>query len=197
MPKTTYNNLLEDRKKEIMLVCRNEFEENTIKEASVAHIVDKLDIARGTFYKYFNDIEDCYFYVLMSETRELHEIFMDTVSNKEYDFISSLEKYGELVANEIHREDKYKLYKNRFLGWTADIQIRWQEYFRENNCRLRTEAKFFSNDISAEEMHIIKAVVHDLVERNFLNNWTKQELLDKYKEQIKILENGIAKKDIR
>ncbi len=197
MPKTTYNNLPEDRKNEIMLVCKKEFEENTIAGASVAHIVDKLGIARGSFYKYFNDIEDCYFYVLMSETREMHEIFMDTVSNKEYDFISSLEKYGELVANEIHREDKYKLYKNRFLGWTADIQIRWQKYFRENNCSIREGARFPSGESYVETMHIIKAVVHDLVERNFLNNWTKKEFISKYNEQVKILENGIAKKDRR
>lgn len=75
MPKSTFHNLSKSRQEEILRVCRREFEEHTLSSSSVSDIVSDLGIARGTFYKYFKDIEDCYFYILSTETRGMHELF--------------------------------------------------------------------------------------------------------------------------
>ncbi len=187
MPKSTFNNLSDERKKEIISACRAEFEENKLSEASVASIVTRLGVARGTFYKYFKDIEACYFYILSTETREIHELFFDLFKGGKVKLHDILDEYGEKVADEIHKKDNYELYKNRYLGWTPAVQMRWDDYCKENKVRKTHITKMESK----ETLFILKAVIHNLVERNFIENWSKKKFLKKYKKQMGILKKGI------
>ncbi len=193
MPKSTFNNLSDERQKEILNACRAEFEANKLHDASVANIINRLGIARGTFYKYFKDIEDCYFYILSTETKEMHEIFVDLLKEEKFDLVLILEKYGDMLADEIHKKDNYELYKNKYLGWTPDVQIRWDNYCNENKVKKANIRKFGEANYSKETIHLIKAVVHNLVERNFTEKWTKKKFLKKYKKQLEILKRGIRR----
>lgn len=63
MPELTFNNLSEDRKKEILNVSFEEFALSDYESASLANIIKKLDIAKGSFYRYFKNKSDLYFYL--------------------------------------------------------------------------------------------------------------------------------------
>ena len=64
MPLQTFKNLSADRQKEILEVCFEEFAVNDYQSASVSHIVRKLGISKGGFYRYFKDKKDLYHYLL-------------------------------------------------------------------------------------------------------------------------------------
>lgn len=194
MPKQTFNNLPVERQTEILAACRLEFEENSLATSSVSNIVSRLNIARGSFYKYFEDLEDCYFYLLSIETKEIHALFLELMRETDFNLADCLEKYGERVAREIHQQSKYMLYKNRYLGWTPALQLRWQDYCRLNDVEVGRISEIIDLDskrVLLEIMQILKAVVHNIVEQNFLENWSEQEFVNVYKRQIAILINGL------
>ncbi len=199
MPKSTFLNLAPEKQTKIVAACREEFETNCLSDASVANIVARLGVARGTFYKYFDDLEACYFYVLAHETKEVHDIFIGLLQQNQFDIIASLEQYGELIADEIHNKKNYALYRNRFLGWTPFLQSKWQNYCPQNehnqfSLENMLEHSAFPKSDLTEVIHLIKTIVHDLIARNFIENWTKQQFIDIYHADIKLLVNGLKNK---
>ena len=65
MPKATFFNLSNEKRKKIVKVLTEEFEKKNIQEATVKEIVQKLGIARGSFYQYFETLEESYFLSLI------------------------------------------------------------------------------------------------------------------------------------
>ena len=63
MPELTFNNLSEDRKKEILNISFEEFALSDYESSSLANIIKKLNIAKGSFYRYFKNKSDLYFYL--------------------------------------------------------------------------------------------------------------------------------------
>ena len=64
MPLKTFYNLSEERKQEILDVSFIEFALHSYKVASVSNIVKNLNIAKGSFYRYFENKLDLYTYLI-------------------------------------------------------------------------------------------------------------------------------------
>ena len=56
MVKSTFTNLPTAKRQKIEAVLLEEFSTYPLAQAKVSHIVKKADIARGAFYKYFDDL---------------------------------------------------------------------------------------------------------------------------------------------
>ena len=110
MPKVTFFNLSKEKRKKIIEVLTEEFEKKNIQEATVKEIVQKLGIARGSFYQYFETLEESYFYILELKTADLHKSFMNLLV-KYGDIYDVLEEYGEKIVEIIFDKSCYNLYK--------------------------------------------------------------------------------------
>ena len=71
MPKDTFLNLSEDKKNKIINAAKKEFARVPIEEASIKNIVEEAEIARGSFYQYFESNEDLLKYILNSKAKNL------------------------------------------------------------------------------------------------------------------------------
>jgi len=60
LPQKTFVNLPEDRKKEILNACFEEFALKDYESASLSSIIAKLGLAKGSFYRYFESKLDLY-----------------------------------------------------------------------------------------------------------------------------------------
>lgn len=65
MPKETFLSLPKEKRELIKEVAIDEFYEKGYEKASISHIVEKAGIAKGSFYQYFNNLEDLYRYILI------------------------------------------------------------------------------------------------------------------------------------
>lgn len=75
MPKDTFNHLPTAKRDRIMAIAIEEFAENSYHAASISSIVRKADIAKGSFYQYFEDKKAFYRYLVEFATEEkLHII---------------------------------------------------------------------------------------------------------------------------
>ena len=73
MPKQTFLNLPEEKRKTIMDAAVEEFAQYGLENASTNRIVKNSGIAKGSFYQYFEDKQDVFMHMLaMIEQEEMH-----------------------------------------------------------------------------------------------------------------------------
>jgi len=71
MPKQTFLNLPEEKRKTFIAVALDEFANNDYNTASVSKIVEKAGIAKGSLYQYFEDKQDLFLYLLDVANQEM------------------------------------------------------------------------------------------------------------------------------
>ncbi len=86
MPEITFYNLTEDRKKEILNVSFEEFALSDYESASLANIIKRLNIAKGSFYRYFKNKSDLYFYLSQFADAQVATNFSRHLNNAGGDF---------------------------------------------------------------------------------------------------------------
>lgn len=70
MPKETFNNLPDEKRDRVIAAAIEEFADNPYRSASISSIVKKADIAKGSFYQYFEDKKAFYRYLVTYATEE-------------------------------------------------------------------------------------------------------------------------------
>lgn len=78
MPKKTFFNLSDEKRRRIVDAALQEFAAHSFNEASINQIIKYADIPKGSFYQYFTNKEDLYLYFLGEVSKEftdplLHE----------------------------------------------------------------------------------------------------------------------------
>lgn len=69
LPKETFTNLKEEKRRRIFKAALHEIAEYGYENASVTRIVKNAGIATGSFYQYFEDMEDLFVYIGMEAGR--------------------------------------------------------------------------------------------------------------------------------
>src|SRR5690625_4830921 len=101
LPKQTFYNLPEEKRQTLRQAAKKEFSRMPLAEASIANIVKEAHIPRGSFYQYFHDKEDLYFYLLNEHAKERRMQFI--VSFKKYngDIFDAITEIFHSLLNEI------------------------------------------------------------------------------------------------
>jgi AcrR family transcriptional regulator len=77
MPKQTFLNLPEEKRKVIIDAAIEEFAEYGLENASTNRIVANSGISKGSFYQYFEDKQDVFMYLLTVIEQEKTDFFKD------------------------------------------------------------------------------------------------------------------------
>lgn len=140
MVKQTFKNLPLAKRKRIEDVLLEEFSTYPLADAQVSHIVKKADIARGAFYKYFDDLTDAYIYMYYKAIDTIHANmapdeeydpdhfydrvvkFIDKTQNSKFEPMMKL----HMSQNEYLIPDTYKMYSRQLLNldsqmWSAMV----------------------------------------------------------------------------
>lgn len=117
MPKQTFLNLNPAKEEKIAKILLDEFSENSLLDANVNRIVKAAGIARGSFYTYFEDLDDAYSYSLGQVMKSIHGSlaatnpyqatinFIETVQdNPYYNFLSNYYVVDEAILDAHHHE---------------------------------------------------------------------------------------------
>ncbi len=119
MPKDTFLNLIEEKRYLIENVALNEFAEHGFNNASINRIVEKADIAKGSFYQYFEDKGDLFKHILTRIGEEKLAYITPALQNPaDLDFFSFLEEIyrsGLAFAKDHPKKGQvaFEIYKNQ------------------------------------------------------------------------------------
>jgi AcrR family transcriptional regulator len=94
MPKSTFFRLPDERRELVADEAIAEFAERSYSEASLSRIARRTDIAKGSFYQYFENKLDLYRWLLTDEAPRKRREFVGVV-NFEGDFWEGLETFVE------------------------------------------------------------------------------------------------------
>ena len=78
MPKQTFLNLPEEKRRAFIEIALDEFANNDYNTASVSKIVEKAGIAKGSVYQYFADKQDLFLYLLDHANHEMMGVIQQT-----------------------------------------------------------------------------------------------------------------------
>ena len=177
--KETFIKLNPEKKTRIEDAILNEFKEHPLNKASVKNIIEKAQIPRGSFYQYFDDIEEAYFYILNKYTKDTHLIFIEIMKEGK-SFQEVLKEYGRAIADEVFDENKISLYKYRFLFWNDSLERGYRDFsLRENSSDIKMVVPSEMLEDKEKGM-FIKAIVHDLIRRAFNEQWNKEKFIEIY-----------------
>lgn len=72
MPKKTFFNLPQEKQKRIIDAACDMFIEEEYEKVSIKALTERAGIAIGSFYKYFEDKDDLYLYIVSSITKKIY-----------------------------------------------------------------------------------------------------------------------------
>lgn len=116
MPTDTFLNLPKEKQARIIEAARIEFSRASLKEASIANVIKIAEIPRGSFYQYFEDKEDLYFYYFHSLRQDSKRELIETIKQADGDLFLGMERYFSKLVPEIFEGEHALFYKNLFMN---------------------------------------------------------------------------------
>ena len=201
MPSDTFLRLNDLKKKKLIDASFKEFSLNNFNDASINRIIKEAGISRGSFYMYFEDKKDLYFYLL----EQYGEILSN---NMKKDLIKNKGDLFKMFQDNI--EESYNSFKNNNINFfkksleNVTIMEESKKTFGFRDKRLLKElipninlellndnAKKHIEVIFAINMHLLMVTLMKLLKEDSLD----EEILKDYYEQLNILKYGCVKKE--
>jgi AcrR family transcriptional regulator len=204
MPKPTFFNLNEGKRQILIEAAKKEFSRVSLYEASISNILKSAGIPRGSFYQYFEDKEDAFFYLLNEHTQERHEKFLNNLKTFDGDIFEAVTEIFHHTLNRSHTEGQNNFIKNVLLNMNYKIEKAFTKFLSKEELSKRYDEVYElvdwkSLNISSENqlyhvMQILSAVTfHNLV-HSISNQLSIEDAVSKYKLEISLLKTGLSKK---
>lgn len=192
MAKDTFHNLSSEKREKILDVLKTVFREKPFHEVTVKEIVEESGIARGSFYQYFDDLQEAYFVILNSELGDIHSLFIDVFREQRGDIRAALIEYGKKLRKLLFEPKTYNIYKNYFIYWNENLDCEWESWKSDKE----NHDKDYMSDImnihfDVEKINYIKGIIHTLIRRNYVENWSQTEFSRKYNSYVEWILGGI------
>ncbi|WP_160722952.1 TetR/AcrR family transcriptional regulator [Bacillus sp. USDA818B3_A] len=201
MPKITFINLPEEKKQTLIAAMKKEFSRVPLYDASIANIVKSANIPRGSFYQYFEDKEDAFFFLFNDLVLRIRHNFVILLKKYDGDLFDTMIEFYQLIIME---EEDVHFLKNAFLNMTYKIELSFSKIFKGQDTSgqlseflslLNTSQLNISNH--RELFHLLQIVftitLRNVVEK-FAKELSKEDALANYKLEIELLKNGLVRK---
>lgn len=196
MPKKTFQNLPEKRQEEIRRLLLTIFYEKPVSQVKVSEIVSALQMSRGIFYKYFEDLNDAYDYLIHYYAGEIHSEIIDYMTQQKGDFFQGIEAFLLLYVNLDQETARYQqlvlLAQNSYLFSyrpKADHGVdAWQMLLEKNDFDMPT----LEEQISF--LYFSMKLVIDSLTDMLANQWSGEELIEDFRFKTRWLIEGIKKR---
>ncbi|MGX7091667.1 TetR family transcriptional regulator [Hutsoniella sourekii] len=131
MPTQTFFNLAEDKKTRLLAVARHEFEQVPFWEASIARIVRQADISRGSFYQYFANLEDLYFYLIFLEKDRFMKHHLASIDWQDASsLLKSMKTFTGDYLKFIYQPDQVAFFKQVYLSMDHHALVEFDQYLQ-------------------------------------------------------------------
>lgn len=112
MPKATFLRLPDEKRERLLMAARREFGRAPFDKASVSKIIEVAGIPRGSFYQYFEDKQDIFFYMLEQEGRSLVAELKRELLKKNGDVFVTLHSFFDWVLASMQESERRDLFRN-------------------------------------------------------------------------------------
>ncbi|TYS18546.1 TetR/AcrR family transcriptional regulator [Rossellomorea vietnamensis] len=201
MPKLTFFNLPENKRKVLIDAAENEFARVPLHEASIANIVKSAGIPRGSFYQYFENKDDLYFYLLDEKLKEGKEHFLTMLEVHNGDIIEAVIDMHHNFLIMMPDEEEENFIKNALLYATHKVENSFRymidsthdhEHFKKMLELVNKELVNVRKDTElVPVLQIIAAIAfHNLIDK-LSRKLSDEEAIKHFRVQMELIKNGI------
>jgi len=205
MPKSTFFNIPVGKQKGIIEVAIEEFTSKSFNHVSVNSIIKKAKIPRGSFYTYFEDLNDLFDYIfkhikedrfnsakhLIKESKRDYFIFIKKLFALDYDFFKSEKRYS-LFRNYIfyiQSNENFSIKESVILPIEKEVLIgsKFKDIFDLTKYNL-------SEDEFLDLIEVSMIIMINTFFKSELNNLKKDEVITLFNNRISLIQYGVSNK---
>ncbi len=204
MPKQTFFNLPAEKQQTLIDSMKMEFSRVPFMNASIANIVKHAEIPRGSFYQYFEDKEDAFFYLFQKEMEDINTLFLTTLRKNNGDLFDSFIDIFRNVLMKFQNDEDRDFFKNAFLNMNYKMEKMMsigfnKEKFDKRLASIRELIDWELLNIHQEEelkhvMQILGTVTSFNLMHNFANSISFDKAMNDYRFEINLLKSGLSSK---
>lgn len=198
MPTDTFYNLPNSKKKKIIKAAQKEFARVEFEQTSIKNIVEEAEIARGSFYQYFESKEDLLKYILEIHAGDIENKIQEILISNNGDIFELFIDIYNSMLEECTNESKFKFFRriieNIKTSQGSILESGKPENILEKNKHLVNQANL---RIKSEEdyktiIRILESITIKAMATTFQFE-SKEEAKKEYYREIEFLKNGILK----
>lgn len=205
MPTQTFFHLPKEKQKTLLKAAMHEFTYHSFENASINQIIKEASIPRGSFYMYFHDKEDLYFY-LLEQSRKLFEkqLFM-IIAEEKGDLFQTFERLFESIVDYCSKKSHRLFFKQVFANINSRAEKRLfpmkKDVFDPQNTHKLFLGQIDKNKLKVQTEEDLEEIVgllfgmtlHTLV-HSFAVDETKEEVMRSYQRKLELFKYGMEKR---
>lgn len=172
-----------------------EFSQKLYSDASINQIIKNAEIARGSFYLYFNDKLDFYTYLLDTFFEKRTLLFtLQLFQRKQLDFLDFFREVFKFNLELLTKDAHNQFFRNMYLGINKEIKIYFDNKRKKVTDQLiRRASHMIPEQLSTnpnrlkELINIIQLIQGDLYIQGIANNMSIEAVLAVYDLRISLL----------
>ncbi len=201
MPRETFFNLDNEKKEKILLAAIKEFTNNELHKSRVSNIIKEAGIPRGSFYQYFEDLDDLYYFVIDDA---FDKIFYEGYKNTE--LTNDIFKYTELTfevdITTYMNDNRHKFIMNVLKSIGSNV-----EYLEQHNKKRRqyimdvlkqmdlSNIKIKKTEELIKLYELLQNFKRIVIQKSLIRQLSKEEAQDLLKWHLNIIKNGVIIKE--
>lgn len=203
MPKPTFFNLKEEKRQTLIEALKFEFSRVPLHDACITNILQAAGIPRGSFYQYFEDKEDAYYYVLNEHAETLHRAFISCLKESSGDLFQAMEMMFHHIWIQSENQQKRDYFKLLILNLNYKLEQSLTEHINEDTLRRRNHdiSEFLDLErlnVTGEKQlfqifQIIKAVTIQCLTISYYKDESTEQALTNYREALNLLRQGLER----
>lgn len=200
VPKLTFFNLPEDKKQTLIDAAKKEFSSAPLFDASISNIIKSAGISRGSFYQYFEDKEDAFFFLLGEFAKEKKSAFLSMLKKYDGDIFQTFIDFFELFLKE---DENLTFLKNALLNMTHKIELTFDRMIsdheiNENFNMLCSRINISKMNVSDEvelfhAMQIITSVLLRNLIHAFAHDLPRDVAIENFMTEMNLLKKGLVR----
>lgn len=195
MPKSNFFTLNQSKRDRILKAALDEFSSEAYTDASINQIVKASGIARGSFYLYFDDKEDLYFYLVSEIVQTTATAFMAKALKKSSTDV--FEIYRELLLYSVEMISNPRFgafFKHLILGSNSSFQQKYKDILRrvtQDILQTQLEDKIksarYETTMLQALVNLLGLINRDLLEQKIIHNLDDAEILRRYEARMLLI----------
>jgi len=200
MPTNTFFNLPAEKKHKILKAANKEFARVPLEQASIKNIVE--EIARGSFYQYFENKQDLFEYIMTSKTGDMEKNLIEMIEQENGNIINIfINIYDHLIeVGKIRRNNKLfrqifeniKTSDNLMLTRKEEMNKKLEKILQD----LYSKNKDILNIKNEEEFKLVIEILSAITRRRIvasLKYKNSAEAREDFLKEIEYIKRGILK----
>lgn len=199
MAKQTFLNLPEEKRVKIFNSLKKEFSRVALKDALVSNIVKEAEIPRGSFYQYFEDIDDAYYYVINEYSKEIKKYLLEDLVKCKGDIVLAYNHLYRYILDMIEDESNKDYFEKIFLNMSYDVQSMFTPNFNDGLNMIVSHVDVSKLNIASKfglgyVLDIIESTMMNNIIKSYRRNLSKEKNIEIFEKELALICVGILKK---